>query len=239
MNVSGPLWWEVNIGSGNGLVPSGKEPLPEPHTTSHYLSQCWPRSMSPNGVTRPPLVNSLSPWWCGYDFKCVNFQHNLIDTLSSQANITLEWIPEDLLDKPTLPWSDKNSRGSPWQVNITLEWIPEDLLDKPTLRWSEYQRISLTSQHYPGVNTRGSPWQANITLEWIPEDLLDKSTLPWSEYQRISLTSQHYPGVNTRGSPWQVSISYPCWPRPLMPCGVTRPQWVKSTGPKQWSPEKK
>ena len=28
--------------------------------TSHYLSQCWPRSMSPNGVTRPQWVNSLS-----------------------------------------------------------------------------------------------------------------------------------------------------------------------------------
>ena len=27
--------------------------------TSHYLSQCWPRSMSPNGVTRPQWVNSL------------------------------------------------------------------------------------------------------------------------------------------------------------------------------------
>ena len=22
-------WWQVNIGSGNGLVPSGKKPLPE------------------------------------------------------------------------------------------------------------------------------------------------------------------------------------------------------------------
>ena len=25
--------------------------------TSHYLSQCWPRSLSPYGVTRPQLVN--------------------------------------------------------------------------------------------------------------------------------------------------------------------------------------
>ena len=25
---------------------------------SHYLSQCWPRSMSPNGVTGPQCVNS-------------------------------------------------------------------------------------------------------------------------------------------------------------------------------------
>ena len=26
--------------------------------TSHYMSQCWPRSMSPNGVTRPVWVNN-------------------------------------------------------------------------------------------------------------------------------------------------------------------------------------
>ena len=41
--------------------------------TSHYLSQCWPRSMSPYGVTRPQWVKgciSLDPskisksgWW--------------------------------------------------------------------------------------------------------------------------------------------------------------------------------
>ena len=29
--------------------------------TSHYLSQCWPRSMLPYGVTRPQWVNSLVP----------------------------------------------------------------------------------------------------------------------------------------------------------------------------------
>ena len=27
--------------------------------TSHYLSQCWPRSMSPNGITRPKWVKTL------------------------------------------------------------------------------------------------------------------------------------------------------------------------------------
>ena len=27
--------------------------------TIHYLSQCWPRSMSPNGVTRPQWVNNI------------------------------------------------------------------------------------------------------------------------------------------------------------------------------------
>ena len=33
--------------------------------TSHYLSQCWPRSMSPYGVTRPRWVNV----WCLFDTK--------------------------------------------------------------------------------------------------------------------------------------------------------------------------
>ena len=28
--------------------------------TSHYLSQCWPRSLSPYGVTRPQWVNALA-----------------------------------------------------------------------------------------------------------------------------------------------------------------------------------
>ena len=40
----------VSIGSGNGLVPSGN---------NHYLSQCWHRSMSPYGVTRPQWVKVL------------------------------------------------------------------------------------------------------------------------------------------------------------------------------------
>ena len=30
--------------------------------TSHYLSQCWPSSLSPNGVTRPQRVNTRLPY---------------------------------------------------------------------------------------------------------------------------------------------------------------------------------
>ena len=48
--VNAPHWWLVNVDSGNGLVPSGN---------SHYLSQCWPRSMSPHGVTTPQWVNGF------------------------------------------------------------------------------------------------------------------------------------------------------------------------------------
>ena len=42
MNVSGPYWWKVNIGSGNGLVPSGNKPLPEPVFTK-ISNAMWPQ----------------------------------------------------------------------------------------------------------------------------------------------------------------------------------------------------
>ena len=32
--------------------------------TSHYLSQCWPRSLSPYGVTRPQWVNPTDDEYC-------------------------------------------------------------------------------------------------------------------------------------------------------------------------------
>ena len=35
MNVTGLHWWSVNIGLGNGLVPSGNNPLPEPMLTQN------------------------------------------------------------------------------------------------------------------------------------------------------------------------------------------------------------
>ena len=30
MNATEPYWWYVNIGSGNGLVPTDNKQLPEP-----------------------------------------------------------------------------------------------------------------------------------------------------------------------------------------------------------------
>ena len=40
MNSTGPYCWKVNIGSGNGLVPSGNKPLPEPMLTQ-FLVALW------------------------------------------------------------------------------------------------------------------------------------------------------------------------------------------------------
>ena len=40
VSVTESHWWKVNIGSGDGLVPS------DTAAWSHCLSHCWPRSMS-------------------------------------------------------------------------------------------------------------------------------------------------------------------------------------------------
>ena len=45
------------------------------------------------------LINALFPGWCGYDLKCVNLKHNMgIDIISIKENITMEWMPRDLID---------------------------------------------------------------------------------------------------------------------------------------------
>ena len=58
MNVNGPYWCKVIIGSGNGLVPLDNKPC--------YLSQCWHRSVTIYGVTRPQQVNSFEAEWHVY-----------------------------------------------------------------------------------------------------------------------------------------------------------------------------
>ena len=55
MNVTGPFWWLVNIGSGNGLVLSGNKPLPEPMLTQIYVTI---------GITRPQWVKIPQSKYC-------------------------------------------------------------------------------------------------------------------------------------------------------------------------------
>ena len=50
-NIPRPHWWLVNIGPGNGLMPSCNKPSSEPMLA--YLS------MSPHGIIRPRLVKAV------------------------------------------------------------------------------------------------------------------------------------------------------------------------------------
>ena len=67
--------------------------------TSHYLSQYWPRSMSPYGIIRPQWDNSLAPGRCGSSFKIVTSEHMLqtkhAKLLSSSSEITFRWMPQN------------------------------------------------------------------------------------------------------------------------------------------------
>ena len=49
--------------------------------TSHYLSQCWPRSMSPNGVTRPQ--------WVKYWFSSREFTEALNKIQGTESNASI------------------------------------------------------------------------------------------------------------------------------------------------------
>ena len=52
MNVTGLHWWAVSIGSGNGLVPSGNKPLPEPMLTQicHHMASLGHNELTHYGL---------------------------------------------------------------------------------------------------------------------------------------------------------------------------------------------
>ena len=60
--------------------------------TSHNLSQCWPRSLSPYGVTRPQWVNPYPLWLFHWQLKIVLWTHCqrsnpiLVDALSESIS---------------------------------------------------------------------------------------------------------------------------------------------------------
>ena len=76
--------------------------------TSHYLSQCWPRSMSPYGVTRPQWVNSLDAGKCGSNFKSEISEHMLGINFMRPCEIACKWMSHNPInEKSTLmAWTD-------------------------------------------------------------------------------------------------------------------------------------
>ena len=54
--------------------------------TSHYLSQCWPRSMSPNGVTRPQWVKPQQNANCTHISGVTEFKSNAWLSLKHKPN---------------------------------------------------------------------------------------------------------------------------------------------------------
>ena len=66
--------------------------------TSHYLSQCCPRSLSPYGVTRPQWVNTLRPKHNGSHFADIFLCISLIENFQILHKISLKYVPLALID---------------------------------------------------------------------------------------------------------------------------------------------
>ena len=80
--------------------------------TSHYLSQCWHRSLSPNGITRPQWVNSLC-WTSWFFLTIIKFTGTLVHIqiwhrINANAGIlfSISW------NFHTEPGQDKHEKNS-------------------------------------------------------------------------------------------------------------------------------
>ena len=88
--------------------------------TSHYLSQCWPRSLSPYGVTRPQWVNTLSSERCGSNFTDVLFKSILrIGNLITSHVIHLRSGPQN--PKSTINISSGGGHQAITWTNVDLD----------------------------------------------------------------------------------------------------------------------
>ena len=65
--------------------------------TSHYLSQCWPRSMSPHGITRSQWVNSfrLLLYWfkCTFELHVWTTKNVLLKLVGVHIELWTPWAP--------------------------------------------------------------------------------------------------------------------------------------------------
>ena len=99
--------WLVNIGSVNGLVPSGNKPLPETILTRFYIIT-WPlRSYDitmPQGVNPIQWINSLAPGRCDNSFKSAISKGMLeIKFISTSCETALRCMPQNtFVDNSTL-----------------------------------------------------------------------------------------------------------------------------------------
>ena len=118
VNATRLHWWEVNIGSGNGLVPSGTKPLPVPMLTHIYAAimaslghNKWvgeglslTRPFTDSGQRGPcnPYKPCNRPKWVKPIFRTI---HIVLHTF-------FYWITEQLINrKPLNYWTYINLRN--------------------------------------------------------------------------------------------------------------------------------
>ena len=104
---------------------------------SHYLSQCWPRSMSPYGINRPQRVNMLRPGYavcvyiCKYIYIYLWTGSLLVQAMALCLSGTTP-LPKPMLWFWTLHISEprKSTRKcclqnicSGWPIGVRCQWM--------------------------------------------------------------------------------------------------------------------
>ena len=120
--------------------------------TSHYLSKCWPRSMSPNGITRPQWVNLILKMYETAPSICVHIIHGTCISRPQCIN--------DLTQKPFHYWTLilQSPLLSPQQFQFPHQPFPSSAILTLILPMS-----STKSYLTPGGSTRLSTCHSFIT----------------------------------------------------------------------------
>ena len=130
------IWYSINIGSGNGLVPSGNKPLPEPMLTQIFIAIC---------ITRPQWVNDQVEvlYLPSFLFETVSPHTQPFPVLSKTCSIVISagFCPESVVDalwmqvcwlwyKLLIPVCHRRL----WWVVLRMSWINNRT--KELLAWS-------------------------------------------------------------------------------------------------------
>ena len=116
--------------------------------TSHYLSQCWPRSLLPYGVTRPQWVKQKSSTY-EQTSMIVNqnsnifFQENAFENAVNEMATIVSWpqcVNDKVLSHDPIQWSTHKIRQLTInnifpleQLQTTTKWLCPDFL--PIHKW--------------------------------------------------------------------------------------------------------
>ena len=141
--------------------------------TSHYLSQCWPRSMSPYGVTRPQwvnIINLLAPGRWGNNLKSIIFNLALAVTLKLKWMVQI-YVNEKSTLVQVMAWCrqatshylsqclprSKKSCGvtKPIGHNELTHWV----LNKSQNSANTFNCVFLKKKIFLKICSQGSNWQ--------------------------------------------------------------------------------
>ena len=122
--------------------------------TSHYLIQCWPRSLLPYGLTRPQWVNTLrlwqmsailqktfSNWFSNWFMKIVYFDSHFIEI------VTHGWIDNTPALVQTMAWQQTII----WTNDCLLYWCMHASLGLKEFKLAEFVLTHcglVTPSHY-------------------------------------------------------------------------------------------